>query len=127
MTMKPVVPCRNEPYSNSRGLDSMLGDSGGRKSELSSSWENIEPEPQRAVHSMFAADRPAPAPAPASASASAASRARGRRSEPVEDDSAVKKVPLYTYFIVSVFTCPMPPPHLCVTQAAPFFMEFRNL
>jgi hypothetical protein len=80
---------RNEPYGNRGGLDSLLGES--RK--LSSSWESIEPEPSRPVHTMFSDVSPA-APAPASASASAAgsgsSKPRGRRPE-AEDDSAVKK------------------------------------
>ncbi|XP_059062400.1 ADP-ribosylation factor GTPase-activating protein 2 isoform X2 [Achroia grisella] len=79
---------RNEPYSTSRGLDSMLGDSG--RKNLSSSWENIEPEPQRAVHTMFSGESPGSAPAPAPAPAAPPSRARGRRADP-EDDSAVKK------------------------------------
>ncbi|XP_047998605.1 ADP-ribosylation factor GTPase-activating protein 2 isoform X2 [Leguminivora glycinivorella] len=78
---------RNEPYSTGRGLDSMLGDTHSRAKPLSTSWENIEPEPSRTVHTMFSPteDRtPAPAPAP--------NRSRGaRKPEPVEDDSAVKK------------------------------------
>ncbi|XP_028168867.1 ADP-ribosylation factor GTPase-activating protein 3 [Ostrinia furnacalis] len=74
---------RNEPYSNNRGLDSLLGE--GPPRALSSSWENIEPEPTRALHTMFSAE-PAPAPAPAPAKPQ-----RSRRPEPVEDDSAVKK------------------------------------
>lgn len=47
--------------------------------------QNIEPEPPRAVRSMFTPDDTPAAPAPATAS-----RARGKKAE-VEDDSAVKK------------------------------------
>ncbi|KAL4715341.1 hypothetical protein ACJJTC_015112 [Scirpophaga incertulas] len=77
---------RNEPYSSSRGLEQMLAED---RPKLSSSWESIEPEAPRAVHSMFTADEPR-----GSATASVAGgggRPRGRRTEPTEPDTAVKK------------------------------------
>ncbi|KAM3955461.1 ADP-ribosylation factor GTPase activating protein 3 isoform 2-T2 [Aphomia sociella] len=81
---------RNEPYSSSRGLDSMLDDN--NRKTLSSSWESIEPEPQRAVHTMFSPDTPARGPAPGHAPGPAPARPRpSRRPDPVEDESAVKK------------------------------------
>ncbi|XP_063538030.1 ADP-ribosylation factor GTPase-activating protein 3 [Cydia strobilella] len=90
---------RNEPYSTGRGLDSLLGDAHahahahaqGRARALSASWENIEPEPSRTVHTMFSPTEersPAPAPAPGPGPG----RSRGARRPPAaEDDSAVKK------------------------------------
>ncbi|XP_049878409.1 ADP-ribosylation factor GTPase-activating protein 2 [Pectinophora gossypiella] len=81
---------RNEPYG--RGVDSLgsmgpLGGGGGGgaprgKPALSSSWEDIAPEPPRGVRSMFAPDEPRPAPAP---------RKPPRRHEPGDEDTAVKK------------------------------------
>ncbi|XP_023948494.2 ADP-ribosylation factor GTPase-activating protein 2 [Bicyclus anynana] len=79
-----LVMIRNEPYSGSRGLDSLLGDA---PRKLDSSWEHIEPEPARPVRSMFSDERPASAAAPAPASA----RSRPRVKVEEEDDSAVKK------------------------------------
>lgn len=84
---------RNEPYSNSRGLDNLLGDSA--RGKLGSSWESIEPEPPRSLHTMFgdraANNTGAPTNASAATNANAGRPPRGRRAEPVEDDSAVKK------------------------------------
>ncbi|CAB3246952.1 unnamed protein product [Arctia plantaginis] len=82
---------RNEPYSNSRGLDKLFGE-GESRSKLSSSASldgvhSIEPEPARAVHTMFS-------PATTTSAASTTSttgRSRPRRAETVDDDSAVKK------------------------------------
>ncbi|XP_064074480.1 ADP-ribosylation factor GTPase-activating protein 2 [Vanessa tameamea] len=79
------VMIRNEPYSSSRGLDSLLNETPGRKVD-NDSWESIEPEPTRVVRSMFS-DEPTAAPAPASAPA----RSRPSRKQEPEDDSAVKK------------------------------------
>ncbi|CAG9782622.1 unnamed protein product [Diatraea saccharalis] len=74
---------RNEPYGSRDG-----GAGGGGR--LSSSWEQIEPEPVRQTHSMFA---PATSPAPAPATGPApGSRGRARKTDPAaDDDSAVKK------------------------------------
>ncbi|XP_050355281.1 ADP-ribosylation factor GTPase-activating protein 3 isoform X2 [Nymphalis io] len=77
------VMIRNEPYSSNRGLDSLLNEAPSRKVD-NDSWESIEPEPTRAVRSMFS-DEPAPAPA------SAPARSRPSRKQEPEDDSAVKK------------------------------------
>ncbi|KAL0830217.1 hypothetical protein ABMA28_003670 [Loxostege sticticalis] len=82
---------RNEPYSNSRGLDSLLGDSSNRSNKLSSSWESIEPEPSRPLHTMFSADPPASNTSNSGSASTPSKPQRGRRNEPVEDDSAVKK------------------------------------
>lgn len=79
---------RNEPYSNSRTLDKLFGDS-DRKfgSSGSDAVHSIEPEAARPVHSMFA-----PREKPSPAAPTGASRAqRGRRQEADDDDSAVKK------------------------------------
>ncbi|CAH2088411.1 unnamed protein product [Euphydryas editha] len=89
------VMIRNEPYSSNRGLDSLLGEPArepARKAD--GDWESIEPEPPRAVRSMFAEEPPAPASALAPASARPAAtpaRARTARRADPEDDSAVKK------------------------------------
>ncbi|XP_063384849.1 ADP-ribosylation factor GTPase-activating protein 2 [Cydia fagiglandana] len=80
---------RSEPYSSGRGggLDALLGDTHSRAKPLSASWENIEPEPSRTVHTMFSpSEQRAAAAAPAQAAAG-----RARRPGPAEDDSAVKK------------------------------------
>ncbi|XP_045539573.1 ADP-ribosylation factor GTPase-activating protein 3 [Papilio machaon] len=75
---------RNEPYSMSRGMD------GERESRMDSGWERIEPEPARAVRTMFDNPKPAPAAAPSFANSTGVGRARSAKPEP-EDDSAVKK------------------------------------
>ncbi|KPJ11077.1 ADP-ribosylation factor GTPase-activating protein 2 [Papilio machaon] len=75
---------RNEPYSMSRGMD------GERESRMDSGWERIEPEPARAVRTMFDNPKPAPASAPSFANSTGVGRARSAKPEP-EDDSAVKK------------------------------------
>ncbi|KAG6448490.1 hypothetical protein O3G_MSEX005511 [Manduca sexta] len=72
---------RNEPYGNSRSLDKLFGESD--RGFMGDSVHSIEPEPSRAVHTMFSEERPSPAPAPA--------RSRPRKQDTVEDDSAVKK------------------------------------
>ncbi|XP_037976620.2 ADP-ribosylation factor GTPase-activating protein 3 [Plutella xylostella] len=72
---------RNEPYSTSRGLDSLMS----AEPTLSTSWETIEPEPARAVRSMLSAPAPRAPPAPAPA------RGGKPRRQEVDDDSAVKK------------------------------------
>ncbi|XP_063366232.1 ADP-ribosylation factor GTPase-activating protein 2 [Cydia amplana] len=74
---------RNEPYSSGRGLEALAaGDTHGRAKPLSASWENIEPEPSRQVHTMFS---------PAEARAAAAPPRGARRGQPAEEDEAVKK------------------------------------
>ncbi|KAJ2941121.1 hypothetical protein O0L34_g10357 [Tuta absoluta] len=87
---------RNEPYG--RGLDSLMGEP--RKTALTSSWENIEPEQPRAVRTMFSVDEPASAPkggggggAGYSGGGAGGGAGGGRkpRKQEVEDDSAVKK------------------------------------
>ncbi|XP_075981886.1 ADP-ribosylation factor GTPase activating protein 3 [Anticarsia gemmatalis] len=81
---------RNEPYSNSRGLDKLFGE-GSPRGKLSSSASldvtSIEPEPTRAVHTMFSAPPSSAGPA----SSAPPQRPRPRRAETVDDDSAVKK------------------------------------
>lgn len=69
---------RNEPYGNGRGgLEALLAEPA-----LAADWESIEPEPTKAVRTMFSPeDKPAPA----------AGARRPRRPEPADDDSAVKK------------------------------------
>ncbi|XP_045778677.1 ADP-ribosylation factor GTPase-activating protein 3 [Maniola jurtina] len=81
-----LVMIRNEPYSNNRGLDSLLNDT---PRKLDSSWENIEPEPARAVRTMFD-DKPTPTRTPTPTRSSATPRNRPKKHEE-EDDSAVKK------------------------------------
>lgn len=74
---------RNEPYGNGRGgLEALLGEPA-----LASDWESIEPEPAKAVRTMFS---PEDKPTPGGGGSGSSSR-RSRRPEPVEDDSAVKK------------------------------------
>ncbi|KAJ0172457.1 hypothetical protein K1T71_011596 [Dendrolimus kikuchii] len=79
---------RNEPYSNNRSLDKLFGESdrkfGVTASLSSDAVHSIEPEAARPVHSMFAQQQRAPPPPPAP-------KPRGRRPEPLDDDSAVKK------------------------------------
>lgn len=78
-----ALPRRNEPYGNGRGgLEALLAEPA-----LASDWESIEPEPAKAVRTMFAPDdKPK-----RGADGGAGGGRRPRRPEPVEDDSAVKK------------------------------------
>ncbi|KPI98317.1 ADP-ribosylation factor GTPase-activating protein 3 [Papilio xuthus] len=69
----------------SRGVESE------RESRVDSGWERIEPEPTRAVRTMFDNPKPAPsAPSPSFANSTGVGRTRTNKTEP-EDDSAVKK------------------------------------
>lgn len=76
---------RNEPYGNGRsGLEALLAEPA-----LASDWESIEPEPTKAVRTMFSPDDK-PALGGGGGGGGGGNR-RPRRPEPVEDDSAVKK------------------------------------
>ncbi|XP_061380828.1 ADP-ribosylation factor GTPase-activating protein 3 isoform X2 [Danaus plexippus] len=78
------VMIRNEPFSNSRGLDSLLNDTPSRKEPA---WESIEPEPTRNVRSMFS-DKPTTPTTPKTSVTTPRNRPKKQDSD---DDSAVKK------------------------------------
>ncbi|CAG9571973.1 unnamed protein product [Danaus chrysippus] len=81
------VMIRNEPFSNSRGLDSLLNDTPSRKEPA---WESIEPEPTRNVRSMFS-DKPT-TPNSSNTPKTSNNTPRNRpKKQDSDDDSAVKK------------------------------------
>ncbi|XP_068622969.1 ADP-ribosylation factor GTPase-activating protein 3 [Battus philenor] len=77
---------RNEPYSSARASEAE------RESRADAGWERIEPEPSRAVRTMFDADTTSSTPSVTSTGPkTSGSRARAARRPDPEDDSAVKK------------------------------------